>query len=101
MIANAWLVLFLAAFWGLLTAGVKLSNWRAGKRWSDGPSLFPMIPVFALIAGVGGWLVNLVVSPWGSWGIAGLHLGWLVVSLVLIWRHPFPAQKRDAGKRNQ
>jgi hypothetical protein len=41
-----------------------------------------------------GCLVNLFASPWGSWGVAGLHVGWLVVSLVGDMRHP--PQRPDA-----
>jgi hypothetical protein len=92
MTANVGLLLFLAAFWGLIASAMKVSNWRAGRRWSDGPSLFPMIPMFAFVAGVVGWLVNLAVAPWGSWGVALLHVGWLVVSLALLWLHPLRAQ---------
>jgi hypothetical protein len=94
--ANAALLLFLIGFWGLFAAAVKAGNWWAGKRWSDGPSLIPVIPVLPVVAGAVGWLVNLVASPWGSWGVAGLHVGWLVVSLVLIWLHPAPAQGAEA-----
>lgn len=96
MSANSGLVLFLFAFWGIFIAAVTLSNWRAGKRWSDGPSLIPVIPIFPVVAGSVGWFVNLTASPWGSWGIAGLHVGWLVVSLTLIWLHQLRAKGNDA-----
>jgi hypothetical protein len=40
------LVLFLVVFWGGLVAAIKIENSKAGKRWSDGPSFVPVIPVF-------------------------------------------------------
>ncbi len=90
MTANVALVLFLIAFWGLLATAVKVGNWWAGRRWSDGPSLIPMIPFVPAVAGGVGWLVNVFASPWGSWGVVSLHVGWLVVSLGGTMRHPRP-----------
>jgi hypothetical protein len=81
--ANNALVLFLAVFWGGLATVVKITNLLAGKRWSDGPSLIPVIPLHPLAAGMVGWLVNLVVSPWGSWLICALHVGWIVVAAIV------------------
>ena len=92
MTANAGLVLFLIAFWGALAAWVKIENWWAGKRWSDGPSLIPLIPFLPMLAGVVGWLGNLVASPWGSWGVAGLHVGLLFVGLTLMRMYSSPPQ---------
>ncbi len=84
MTANAQLCLFLVFFWSLLSGWVKLSNWREGKRFSDGPSLIPLIPFVPLITGLVGWLVNEFASPWGTWGVVGLHSGTLVVGLICI-----------------
>ena len=93
MTANNWLIVFLIAFWVLCAAGVKFDNWSAGKRWSDGPSLFPLIPTLPGFAFAVGWVVNEAISPWGSWGIAGLHF--LVFSIVLIggWLYPSDDQQ--------
>jgi hypothetical protein len=78
---NGILLAFLFAFWGLLVAGVKLSNWYVGKRLCDGPSLIPLIPVAPAAAFLIGWLANLVVPPWGTWAIVGLHLVLLALAL--------------------
>lgn len=75
--ANARLVLFLIVFWGLLAVGIKFSNWWHGKRWSDGPALFPVIRMIGVAAGIIGWLVNYFASPWGIYCIAGLYAGGL------------------------
>ena len=32
------------------------------------------------------WLINRVVSPWGTWGMLWLHLAILLVSLAIIVR---------------
>jgi hypothetical protein len=44
-----------------------------------------MIPVLAMGLISVGWLVNLAVSPWGTWGIVGLHVLFPMVAGVLIW----------------
>src|SRR5262245_30081102 len=104
MTANAGLVLFLVAFWGLFVAVVKVSNRRAGKRWGDGPSLFPAIlPVIPAAAAQAGWLVNRAGSPRGTWAVVGLHVGWLAVSLAILRRHPpdGPTQRRRTLRRTR
>ncbi len=85
MTADAWLFLFLAVFWVCLVAWVKFENWKVGKRWSDGPSLIPVIPCFPLFAWGLGWLLNMAL-PWlETLLIACSHLGYVAVTAVSIW----------------
>jgi hypothetical protein len=80
--ANEALLLFLVAFWGGFCFLTKVENLRAGKSFSDGPSLVPVIPFFPAVAFGIGWAVNLVAAPWGSWAIAALHAG--VIAIVVV-----------------
>ena len=90
MTANQCLLLFVIVFYSGLVVAVKVSNWRAGKLWSDGPSLIPIIPLFPAAALLVGWLVNLAAAPWGSWGVAVFHVGGLVAGLFVVSRRPAP-----------
>jgi hypothetical protein len=85
MLADGVLVHFVYGFWGLLAAAVKVSNWLAGKSWSDGPSLLPMFLVFPLIAVIMGWMINQIASPYGTCVVAGIHLISIPGCLVVMW----------------
>jgi amino acid transporter len=87
MIANLWLVVFIYGFYSLLVAWAKFENWLQGKRWSDGPCLFPLFPIACALLLIGS-LINLVAPPWGTWAIVALHLIVFVSMSVLIWFHP-------------
>ena len=85
MAADAWLVLFIAFFWGCIIAWVKLDNWRLGKRWREGPSLTPVIPILPLLALGVGWILNMAM-PWtGTLLVICSHLGYVAVTSVSIW----------------
>ena len=85
MTANTSLVAFLVAFGALLWIAVKLNNVLSGKRFSDGPSLVPVIPLLPLFMLAAGVLVNFLASPWGTIGVTAIHFGWLTVATASIW----------------
>jgi hypothetical protein len=86
MTANAWLVIFLFAFWIGLWLFVKIDHLVHGRPLSDGPSFIPVVPVFPLVAYALGWLLNWLM-PWlGTGIIAATHIGYLCVAGVSAWR---------------
>ena len=51
-----------------------------------GTSIMPLFPVLPLMMWGAAWLINRVLSPWGTWGMLWLHLAVLLVSLAIIVR---------------
>jgi len=96
MTANIGLVAFLFAFWGLLWVSTRVGNFLSGRRFNDGPSFVPLVPVLPLLLFGVGVLVNLGISPWGTIGVAAIHFGWLAVTALLIWTN---SRKRTNEKK--
>jgi hypothetical protein len=87
IVANLSLLVFVVGFWALFAIGIKYSNWRAGKRWHDGPSLVPVIPMLPILAILVGAAINFFASPWGLWTVIGLHVGLLMYGLFAMRPH--------------
>ncbi len=79
MTANQVLFISIVTLWGLLYAAVKTMNLFAGKSFSDGPSMFPLIPFGPLILHGLGAGVNLLFPPLGTIVIVLLHVGFILV----------------------
>ena len=88
MTANQLLLWFILGFWVLLYLALKLENLLRGRRFSDGPSLIPVVPIFPLIAFGLGVALNDAKSPWGTIVVIALHAGFLMFGLISIWMHP-------------
>ena len=91
---STWILLtFLLAVWALwfvsCVAEASLSDIRRGvpKEQRHGVSLFPVIPLFPLVAWGVGLLVDRFVSPWGTYLIAAFHLVLGVVWGVSLFRN--------------
>ncbi len=89
--ASWQLALFIFAVWCLwAVAGAAeraADEARRGipREIRGGISILPVIPVFPVVLWAIAWLIDLVVSPWGTWtiGIAhGVFAVCLAVSLV-------------------
>lgn len=88
MTANQTLLVFTVAFWVLLSAVIKVSNIVQGRRFSDGPSLIPVIPIFPLLALSIGMVANRFISPFGTVVIVIAHVGWIGFATIMIMRSP-------------
>lgn len=84
MTANAWLGIFLVAFWTVVYLAVRAGNLTHGRRFSDGPSLIPTIPFFPLVFFGLGWLLNLCFAPAGTVMVILIHLGYLIYGVCCL-----------------
>ena len=82
--------LFLVWFvWVIACAGeTAVSNARRGipEGRRGGASFFPGIPVFPLVFWGVAWIIDSVVSPWGSSIVGGAHVVFLILLIVSIVR---------------
>jgi hypothetical protein len=93
MTSNQLLLWFIGGFWVLLYCALKLDNLWRGRRFSDGPSLIPVVPIFPIV-GLGiGAVLNYAMSPWGTVAVIVLHVGVLGFALIGIWMHPSKPSK--------
>jgi hypothetical protein len=74
---NQELLKFIFGFWFLLFVAIKALNLIQHRKFSDGPSLIPVIPIIPLSSFLLGWLINLIAPPWGLYCIVALHLSYL------------------------
>jgi hypothetical protein len=99
MTADQTLLAFVFLFWLFLVVTVKGSNLVGGKRWSDGPSFIPLIPVLPLLAIFVGWVINHFAPFWGTGVVVLAHTGWLGVTLVMMW-HLHADGRRKANEKS-
>ncbi len=82
--------LFLVWFlWVIACAGeTAVSNARRGmpKGRRGGASILPGIPVFPLAFWGVAWIIDSVVSPWGSIIVGGAHVVFVIFLIVSIVR---------------
>jgi len=82
--------LFLVWFlWVIACAGeTAVSNARRGipEGRRGGASVFPGIPVFPLVFWGVAWIIDSVVSPWGSIIVGGAHVVFMILLIVSIVR---------------
>ena len=82
--------LFLVWFvWVIACAGeTAVGNARRGipEGRRGGASIFPGIPVFPLVFWGVAWIIDSVVSPWGSSIVGGAHVVFVVLLIVSIVR---------------
>jgi hypothetical protein len=100
MTANVGLVVFLIAFWGLLAVCGILSNLVSGKRWNERSQIYAILAL-AAIALIVGWLLNLFISPWGTWCIMGIHVLFFVVGVVGELRQRTPDSKASPQRKRR
>lgn len=77
--------------WALATAARRTvaDARRMPEGQRGGVSIFPVIPMFPLMLWGCAWLLDRVVSPWGTWFIGSAHAVFAVamgVSVVRDWR---------------
>ena len=100
---TTWLLLaFLLAVWALwfvsCVAEAGLSDIRRGvpAEQRHGVSLFPVIPLFPLVAWGVALLVDRFVSPWGTYSIVGFHLALGIVWSVSLFRNSRALKEIDS-----
>ena len=88
------LFLFVTWFVWIIACAIDKAVDEAGRGLPEeqrgGVSILPGIPVFPLAFWSIALLIDLVVAPWGIWGIAfahGVFLVLLLVSIVRDWLH--------------
>jgi hypothetical protein len=88
MTANQLLLWFVVGFWVLLYSALKFENFLRGRKFSDGPSLVPLVPLFPFVALGLGAVLNHTKTPRGTIIVIALHVGFLAFGLIAICRHP-------------
>jgi hypothetical protein len=98
----SWLLLvFLFATWFVWVIACAAEKAVDGARRGlpegqrGGVSILPGIPVFPLVFWGIALLIDLVVEPWGTWGIGLAHGVFLVLLMVSIMRNWFRLRSFD------
>ena len=98
------LLVYLLAVWALwfvsCVAEASLSDVRRGVPEGErhGVSLFPVIPVFPLVAWAIALLVDRFYAPWGTVSVASIHLVLVVVWGVSLFRDMRELKRIDGAQ---
>ena len=94
MTANQTLLAFTCGAWFLFYAFIKVGIMLQGKRFTDGPSMFPVIPIIPVGLIACGAAVNAFLPPWGTILVVAAHLAYVVWTVVRDIRH---SRESDSG----
>ncbi|WP_269539055.1 hypothetical protein [Cerasicoccus fimbriatus] len=76
------LIGFLIVFWAGLYLSVKIINLKEGRKWSEGVSFIPVIPVFPLVAFGAGALLNWMWTYLGTVTVVVAHVAVLSIGII-------------------
>ena len=66
-----------------------------------GTSILPLFPIIPLVLWSIAWLLDRVISPWGSWSFLILHSILLLASIFIITRDTFRLRRIIKSKLEQ
>lgn len=76
------LIGFLTVFWAGLYLSLKLINLKEGRKWGEGVSFIPVIPIFPVVAFGIGALLNWILTYLGTVTVAVSHIAILSFGII-------------------